>query len=199
MSRSAMPMLKALAAFPDGEVMWPDMAKYNEVGRAGRVEMLPLTPLVELCRSTRHFLISAARKAPRGCPAQLLAPLARPIEDRLAITVSIGWSDTELLPKIASDLDKPRSFWVLNRSEAAVFLAGQAGYDAEGRYAPRLPGDGSTEIGQPCDPPTLFDREPDRPRRIEHAMNQIRTRLGEGSVRVGRSLRAPARRHCGAA
>ena len=146
-----------------------------------------------ISRSRRHGRLHGA------CPAQLLAALARPIEDRLAITLSIGWSDTELLPKIASDLDKPRSFSVLNRSEAAVFLAGQAGYDAEGRYAPRLPGDGSTEIGQPCDPPTLFNREPDRPRRIEHAMNQIRTRLGEGSVRVGRSLRAPARRHCGAA
>ena len=181
------------------EVMRPDMAKYNEVGRAVRAEMPRLTPSSNcvdrrgISRSRRHGRLHGA------CPAQVLAALARPIEDRLAITVSIGWSDTELLPKIASDLDKPRSFWVLNRSEAAVFLAGQAGYDAEGRYAPRLPGDGSTEIGQPCDPPTLFNREPDRPRRIEHAMNQIRTRLGEGSVRVGRSLRAPARRHCGAA
>src|SRR5262249_37336406 len=43
-SRSAKPMLKALAACPDGEVMRPDMAKYNEVGRAVRAEMPRLTP-----------------------------------------------------------------------------------------------------------------------------------------------------------
>ena len=39
-----------------------------------------------------------------------------------------------------------------------------------------------------ADLPTLFDREIDRPRHLEHAMNQIRERLGEGSVRLGHGL-----------
>lgn len=39
-----------------------------------------------------------------------------------------------------------------------------------------------------ADPPTLFDRELDRPRRLEHAMDQIRERFGEGSVRLGRGM-----------
>ena len=37
-----------------------------------------------------------------------------------------------------------------------------------------------------ADPPTLFDRELGRSKRIEQAMDQIRNRLGEGSVRLGR-------------
>jgi DNA polymerase IV len=39
-----------------------------------------------------------------------------------------------------------------------------------------------------ADPPTLFDRELDRPRRIEYAMDQIRGKLGVESVRFGRDL-----------
>ena len=49
-----------------------------------------------------------------------------------------------------------------------------------------------------ADQPTMFDRELDRPRRIEHAMNQIRPRLGDEAVRLGAARRPPARRHCGA-
>jgi DNA polymerase-4 len=45
--RSAMPMFKALAACPDAVVIRPDIAKYREVGRAVRAEMLRLTPFVE--------------------------------------------------------------------------------------------------------------------------------------------------------
>jgi DNA polymerase-4 len=39
-----------------------------------------------------------------------------------------------------------------------------------------------------ADPPTLFDRGLDRPRRLEHAMDQIRGRLSEGSVQMGRGM-----------
>ena len=37
-----------------------------------------------------------------------------------------------------------------------------------------------------ADPPTLFDRELGRSKRIEQAMDQIPNRLGEGSVRLDR-------------
>jgi nucleotidyltransferase/DNA polymerase involved in DNA repair len=49
-------MFKALAACPDAEVLRPDMAKYSEVGRAIREEMLRLTPLVEPVSIDEAFL-----------------------------------------------------------------------------------------------------------------------------------------------
>jgi hypothetical protein len=39
-----------------------------------------------------------------------------------------------------------------------------------------------------ADPPTLFERELDSPRRLEQAMDVIRGKLGEGSVRLGRAF-----------
>jgi len=119
-----MPMFKALTACPDAVVIRPDMAKYRDVGRAVRTAMLRLTPLVEPLSIDEAFLdLGGTEKLHGECPAQLLAALSRQVEAELRITVSIGLSDNKFLAKLASDLDKPRGFAVLSRSEAPAFLA----------------------------------------------------------------------------
>jgi DNA polymerase-4 len=76
--RSAMPMFKALAACPDAEVIRPDLARYSEIGRAVRAEMLGLTPLVEPVSIDEAFLdLGGTEKLHGACPALLLAALAR--------------------------------------------------------------------------------------------------------------------------
>jgi DNA polymerase-4 len=52
-----------------------------------------------------------------------LAHLAREIEEKIGITVSIGLSHNKFLAKMASDLDKPRGFSVIGRAETLSFLA----------------------------------------------------------------------------
>src|SRR6266853_1768144 len=119
-----MPMFKALAACPDAVVIRPDMAKYREVGRAVRGEMMRLTPLVEPLSIDEAFLDLGGTAGLHGAaPAQLLAALARRVEAELGITVSIGLSYNKFLAKLASDLDKPRGFAVIGRAEAKGFLA----------------------------------------------------------------------------
>jgi len=73
---------------------------------------------------------------------------------------------------------------------AAALLASEA--DGITRF--RLIGVGADALVEDltADPPTLFDRELIRPRRIEHTINQIRTRLGDESISLGRGLTAPA-------
>jgi DNA polymerase-4 len=53
----------------------------------------------------------------------------------------------------------------------------------------RLIGVGADALvdGRAADPPTLFDE----PRRLEQAIDQIRGKLGEGSLQFGRSLPRP--------
>ena len=150
--RSAMPMFKALAACPDAVVIRPDMAKYRDVGRAVRIEMRRLTPLVEPLSIDEAFVdLSGTEGLHGGCPAQLLATLARRVENTLGITVSIGLSYNKFLAKIASDLDKPRGFAVVGRGEALGFLADKPvsllwGVGAATQR--RLAADGIARIGQ---------------------------------------------------
>ena len=137
---------------PDAIVIRPDMAKYRDVGRAVRAEMLRLTPLVEPLSIDEAFLDLGGTATLHGaCPAQLLALLARRVESELGITVSIGLSDNKFLAKLASDFDKPRGFAVLSRSEAPSFLANKPVALLWGvglATQRRLAADGITLIGQ---------------------------------------------------
>ena len=123
---SAMPMFKALKACPDAVVLPPDMAKYQEVGRAVRGVMEEVTPLVEPLSIDEAFLdLTGTEALHGGPPARTLALLARRIEESFQITVSIGLSYNKFLAKVASDLDKPRGFAVIGRAEALDFLEDQ--------------------------------------------------------------------------
>ncbi|HLZ06789.1 MAG TPA: DNA polymerase IV [Bradyrhizobium sp.] len=122
--RSAMPMFKALALCPQAVVIGPDMAKYVRVGREVRQAMLALTPLVEPLSIDEAFLDLKGTERVHGMmAAKVLAKFAREVEAGIGITVSVGLSVNKFLAKIASDLDKPRGFAVLDQDEARVMLA----------------------------------------------------------------------------
>jgi len=122
--RSAMPMFKALALCPSAAVIPPDMAKYVRIGREVRHAMQALTPLVEPLSIDEAFLdLGGTRRVHGMIPAKVLAMFAGDVERNIGITVSIGLSSNKFLAKIASDLDKPRGFAVLDQNEARVMLA----------------------------------------------------------------------------
>jgi DNA polymerase IV len=122
--KSAMPMFQARRLCPHAEVVPPDMAKYASVGREVRALMLDLTPLVEPLSIDEAFLDLGGTERLHGMiPAKALARFAKEVEAKLGITISIGLSANKFLAKIASDLDKPRGFSVLNPDEAPSFLA----------------------------------------------------------------------------
>lgn len=122
--RSAMPMFKALELCPAAAVVKPDMAKYVRVGREVRHAMQALTPLVEPLSIDEAFLDLAGTQRVHGMiPAKVLAKFAAEIERNIGITVSVGLSVNKFLAKIASDLDKPRGFAVLDQADACAMLA----------------------------------------------------------------------------
>ncbi len=149
---SAMPMFKALKLCPEAAVVKPDMAKYAAVGREVRDMMQTLTPLVEPLSIDEAFMdLSGTEALHRGPPAETLVRLARDIEKKLRITVSIGLSYNKFLAKIASDLKKPRGFAVIGRAEARNFLAGKPVgllWGVGRAMQRRLARDGITMIGQ---------------------------------------------------
>ncbi len=124
--RSAMPMFKALAACPEAVVVRPDMEKYSRTGRAIRLLMQELTPLVEPLSIDEAFLdLGGTRSLHKASPAAVLAAFAKRIESEFGLTISIGLSYCKFLAKIASDLDKPRGFAVIGEAEAYDFLRRQ--------------------------------------------------------------------------
>jgi DNA polymerase-4 len=124
--RSAMPMFQALKLCPDAIVIPPDMEKYARVGREVRELMLALTPAIEPLSIDEAFLdLSGTARLHGKSPARALAALALEIERKVGITVSIGLSHNKFLAKLASDLDKPRGFAAIGRSETQSFLSGR--------------------------------------------------------------------------
>lgn len=125
--RSAMPMFKALQLCPQATIVRPDMAKYAAVGKQVREMMLELTPLVEPLSIDEAFLdLTGTQELHRASPALTLARFAKRVETQIGISVSVGLSYCKFLAKIASDLDKPRGFAVIGKSEAKSFLAGKS-------------------------------------------------------------------------
>ena len=121
--RSAMPMYKALQMCPQAVVIRPNMAKYVKASRQVREIFDAATPMVEPLSLDEAFLdLAGTATLFVRSPAASLAFVAREIEHRVGITVSIGLSYNKFLAKIASDLDKPRGFAVIGRGDAVARL-----------------------------------------------------------------------------
>ena len=150
--KSAMPMFQALQLCPHAVVIKPRMSKYAEVAREVRALMREVTPLVEPLSLDEAYLdLSGTERLHGTTPAKTLARLARGIEQKVGITVSIGLSFNKFLAKLASDLDKPRGFAVIGRAEAKSFLRDKSVALIRGAGAAlqaRLARDGIARIGQ---------------------------------------------------
>jgi DNA polymerase-4 len=149
---SAMPMYRALKLCPDAVVIRPDMDKYESVAREVRDLMLKVTPLVEPVSVDEAYLdLAGTERLHRASPAHSLAALARRIEEKVLITVSIGLGPNKYVAKVASDMGKPRGFQVIGRTDAVERLAVLPVTVLSGVgpvLARRLSDDGITRIAQ---------------------------------------------------
>jgi DNA polymerase-4 len=150
--RSAMPMFNALKACPDAVVIRPDIRKYSAVGKEIRALMEALTPMVEPISIDEAFLdLSGTHRLHKAPPAVSLAKLVKRIEEDIGVSASIGLAYNKFLAKVASDLDKPRGFAVLGRTDARAFLAEQSVtliWGVGKALAAKMAKDGLTRIAQ---------------------------------------------------
>ncbi len=121
--RSAMPMFKALKACPEAIVIKPRREAYSEASRQIRAKFEALTPKVQMLSIDEGFLdLSGTTRLAGAIPALSLSRLARDVESDIGITISIGLSENKFLAKTASELDKPRGFALIAKSEAEALL-----------------------------------------------------------------------------
>lgn len=124
--RSAMPMFQALKLCPKAVVVQPRIGVYAEVSRQIRAMMEEMTPAIEPLSLDEAFMdLTGTARLHGAPPAVMLARLVRRMEAELGLTGSVGLSHNKFLAKIASDLDKPRGFSVIGRTETEGFLARQ--------------------------------------------------------------------------
>jgi DNA polymerase-4 len=120
--RSAMPMARALQLCPGAAVIRPDMEKYRRESRRIRDLMEALSPRVESVSIDEAYL-DLGETGNNEPPARSLARLALQVEKRVGVTISIGLAPNKMLAKIASDLGKPRGFYIIGESDKLAVLA----------------------------------------------------------------------------
>lgn len=124
--RSAMPMFRALELCPEAVVVKPRFEAYLAASREIRAMMEDMTPAIEPLSLDEAFLdLSGTERLHGAPPAVMLARLVQRMERELRLSGSVGLSHNKFLAKIASDLDKPRGFSVINRAGTADFLRGK--------------------------------------------------------------------------
>ena len=122
--RSAMPMFKARKLCPQAVIVKPDFAKYKAASQHIMDKLRRLTPLVQTLSLDEAWLdLGGTHRLNGGSPAFQLVRAQKEIEAEIGITVSVGLAPNKFLAKIASDLDKPRGFAVIGRTEAQTLLA----------------------------------------------------------------------------
>lgn len=121
--KSAMPMFQALKLCPDAVVLPPRFPAYTEASRAIRALMDELTPVVEPLSLDEAFMdLTGTARLHGAPPAVMLARLIRRMKTEIGLTGSIGLSHNKFLAKVASDLDKPRGFSIIGKTETTAFL-----------------------------------------------------------------------------
>ena len=88
--------------------------------------MEELTPDIEPLSLDEAFLDLGGTQRLHGAPpAVMLGHLIKRMKDELGLTGSIGLSHNKFLAKVASDLEKPRGFSVIGKTETPAFLSGK--------------------------------------------------------------------------
>lgn len=104
---SAMPIATALRLCPDAICVRPRMSRYKEVSDQVFAIFREFTPQVEGLSLDEAFLDVTASRKLLGDGMAIGMAIRRRIQERTALTASVGVATNKLLAKIASELNKP--------------------------------------------------------------------------------------------
>lgn len=120
--RSAMPTATALKRCPDLVLLPGRMALYSEVSRQIHAIFARYTPLIEPLALDEAFLDVTASRKLFGPAEDIARRIQRDIASELQLVASLGIAPNKFLAKIASDLEKPNGFVVVDPDHVQGFL-----------------------------------------------------------------------------
>lgn len=119
---SAMPAATARRQCPHGIFIAPRMSHYSEVSAQIREIFHQFTPLVEPLSLDEAFLDVTGSQALFGDTISIGRQIKAAILDQLQLVASVGVAPNKFLAKIASDLEKPDAFVVVDPDGVQEFL-----------------------------------------------------------------------------
>lgn len=119
---SAMPTATALQRCPELIILPGRMALYSEVSSQIHEIFSRYTPLIEPLSLDEAFLDVRASEALFGKTVDIARRIKQEIFDELRLVVSVGVAPNKFLAKIASDVQKPDGFVVIEPREVQDFL-----------------------------------------------------------------------------
>ncbi len=119
---SAMPASTALRLCPQAIVIPPRLDYYAEISEQIREVLYRYTPLVEPLSLDEAFLDVTGSEALFGPSVEIGRRIKREIREKVRLVASVGVAPNKFLAKIASDLEKPDGFVVVDPAGVQAFL-----------------------------------------------------------------------------
>lgn len=119
---SAMPMATALRLCPSAVRIAPRLSIYSEVSQQIREIFARYSPQYETLALDEAFLdVTACEKLFGGAEA-IARRIKQDIHAELALVASVGVAPNKFVAKLASDIDKPDGFVVVDANQVQAFL-----------------------------------------------------------------------------
>lgn len=119
---SAMPTGKALRLCPHAIVLPPRLGYYADVSAQIHAILYRFTPLIEPLSLDEAFVDVTGSEALFGRSAEIGRRIKREIREEVRLVASVGVAPNKFLAKIASDLEKPDGFVVVDPERVIEFL-----------------------------------------------------------------------------
>ncbi|MCO8120934.1 DNA polymerase IV [Stieleria sp. TO1_6] len=119
---SAMPGRRAAQLCPHAVFVRGRMSHYSEVGRQVREIFARFTPVIQPLSLDEAFLDVAGTERLHGDAVSIGHQIKDMIQRELQLTASVGIAPRKFVAKIASDLEKPNGFVVVQESQLQTFL-----------------------------------------------------------------------------
>lgn len=119
---SAMPLVQAYERCPHGVFIQGDMKKYEGVSREMFQIFSRYTPLLEPVSLDEGFLDLEGCEGLFGSPRNIGNKIKEEIKEKLRLTASVGLAPNKFLAKLASDMEKPDGFVVIEQEQVQDIL-----------------------------------------------------------------------------
>jgi DNA polymerase-4 len=120
--RSAMPMVQARRACPNGVFLAPRFEAYQDASAHVMEIFRSFTPLVEPLALDEAFLDVRGAQRRLGTGTEIARDLRARVRSDTGLTVSVGVASTKFVAKLASDLAKPDGLMVVAPGTELDFL-----------------------------------------------------------------------------